>query len=816
MKKIYLIVFIVFVTLQLKAQFFRDEWGDVIPFSLTEKYKDHVNTNEIHSLVLDSFKNDSLFFKHNNIKSYKEAGNTYVYGFGVDSSIVFRDYAKKIEIEEGTLWIMTIESKTAQSIGIKIANFDLPENVYFTIYSGTIPYLIQDPEVGFKENITDEIKHNGFEYTVHDSKAIIEFFVPKGLQDEPSLIINKIIYGFKGLGKPGEIIDYKKYKEENSKDSSSLLKSGGHTDSPALSCQKDVACQEVSSWAFGSKSVVYIVIPFNYNGSYYESRGTGFFVNKSGSGYSGNDNPILITCGHLYNPEISPSNYIDISNNHNKISVFVDYQNESCNETKVRYGKNIIGIFSSIDRVMLGESYIHSAPTNESKDYAILRPTKTIDKLAKYKIEYAGWTANPDYTQVGYAAIGHPQGDVKKINVENGYAPLSSNYFSLYFDKGVSEHGFSGSPIFNTSKKVVGWLCTGSGDCASVGNENSSNHTTCGRFDDLHFYLTPYIDPTNSGLASSSNPSPPLPSELPPHCRNCVQDVDETGIDCGGSCYPCGMQDVINLKTLKDIPGPVKSRYDLIADPDPNTTLVLKSGNYSFEAGMNIFLNGGFEVAKGAVFYASIDNELMSEADRGCGNYCINAPNIKITPDGDGISDYWAFSQSFVTKYGIRIFDRNNNTYYSKTNQPIYENGWVIAWDGSGAIPTVNTYYGTLTLYDCNGNIHTEEFYLYVTILKSAEINEDISITNNIPSLESSIPKIKVYPNPFTNKVSFEYSGNEFPVKYKLTDMNGKLIIEGETDCKTEIVNLNGFANGAYIINVKAGECNLVQKLIKE
>jgi len=804
---------IVFLVLQLKAQFIRDEWGDVIPFSLTEKYKDRVNTNEIHSLVLDSFKNDSLFFKHNKIKSYDEAGNTYIYGFGVDSSIIFRDYAKKIEIEEGTLWIMTIESKTAQSIGIKITNFDLPENVYFTIYPGTIPYLIQDPEVGFKEDITDEIKHNGFEYTVHDSKAIIELFVSKGLQNEPNLFIDKIIYGFKGPGKPGEIIDYKKYKEENSKDSSSLLKSGGHTDTPALSCQKDVACQEVSSWTFGSKSVVYIVIPFNYNGSYYESRGTGFFVNKSGSGYSSNDNPILITCGHLYNPKISPSNYIDISNNHNKISVFVDYQNESCNETKVRYGKNIIGIFSSIDRVMLGESYIHSAPTNESKDYAILRPTKTIDKLTKYKIEYAGWTANPDYTQVGYAAIGHPQGDVKKINVENGYAPLSSNYFSLYFDKGVSEHGFSGSPIFNTSKTVVGWLCTGNGDCASVGNENSSNHTTCGRFDDLHFYLTPYIDPTNSGLASSSNPSPPTPSELPPHCRNCLQDFDETGIDCGGSCYPCGMQDVVTLKTLKDIAGPVKSRYDLIADPDPNTSLALKSESYSFEAGMNIFLNGGFEVSKGAVFYASIDNELMTEADRGCQDPCIAVDGF-FTPNGDGDDDFVRISQTFVTKYSIKVYTGNTGTnlVYQENNVPVYGNGLVNIWDGTGAIYSYNRI--ILTYYDCNGSPHEWAFSVTAYGLKSGLITDQTEITTNIKELEEK-SHIKVYPNPFSNQFSIEYSGNEFPVKYKITDLNGKLITEGETDNQTEILNLNGFANGAYLINVKAGECNLIRKLIK-
>ncbi len=814
MKKIILILFVVSLTIQLKAQFIRDERGDIIPFSLTEKYKDLVNTNEIHSLVLDSFKNDSLFFKHNKVNSYKEVGDTYIYGFIADSSIVFRDYAKKIEIEDGTLWIMTIESSTAQSIGIKIADFELPEKVYFTIYPGTIPYLIEDPEVGFKENINDEIKNNGFDCTIHDSKVILEFFAPKELKVEPNLIISKIIYGFKGLGKPGEIIDYKKYKEQDGKDSSSLLKSGGHTSTPALSCQKDVVCQEVATWTQGSKSVVYIVIPFYHNGSYYESRGTGFFVNKSGNGYGGNDNPILITCGHLYNPEISPSNFVDISNNHEKISVFVDYENVSCNETKVRYGKNIIGTFSNINRIMLGGSYLHTSPINESEDFAILQPSKTIDQLVRYKIEYAGWTANPNYTQVGYAAIGHPLGDVKKINVENSYAPLSTKYFSLYFDVGVSEHGFSGSPIFNSSHSAVGWLCTGEGNCSTIG-QTSGNHTTCGRFDKLHFYLSTYIDPTFTGSASSSNPSPPPASSLPSHCRNCMQDADETGIDCGGSCFPCGMQDVVALKTMKDIAGPVKSRYDLIANPDPNTSLALKSGSYSFEAGMNIFLNGGFEVSKGAVFYASIDNELMTEADRGCQDPCIAVYDV-FYPNGDGIADFLVMSQAFITKYNIKVYSGRTRTklVYQADNVPVYSNGLVNIWDGSGATDQYNIV--DLTYYDCNGGPHN--FSLPVGaygILKSGLITVQTDLTTNINETEDKA-KIKVYPNPFSNKISIVYTGNEFPVKYRVTDLNGKLITEGETDNQTEILNLKGFANGAYLINVNAGKCNLIQKLIKE
>jgi gliding motility-associated-like protein len=422
------------------------------------------------------------------------------------------------------------------------------------------------------------------------------------------------------------------------------------------------------------------------------------------------------------------------------------------------------------------------------------------------------------YNNTTYIAIGHPGGDTKMVNVDYDRAYVNSNgeEFGLYFDEGISEEGFSGSPIFNDEAKVVGWLCAASdsADCLYVGTEDSKNKTTCGRLDNLHFYLSSYIDPTYYGEASSDLPSQPQPTA---HCSDCIQNYDETGIDCGGEdCYPCGMRDVVALKTLKDIAGPVKSRYDLIADPDPNTSLTLKGGNYSFEAGMNIFLNGGFEVAKGAVFYASIDNELMSEADRGCQDGCVQILDSPFSPNGDGINDYWGFGQAFITKYSLTIYNNWGQVIFSSTNQPIFENGWNLAWDGSGAPSGLTAYRSVLTYTDCKGITKNKGFNINVGGMKSAEINEDIIIKNNNQSLESSIPKIKVYPNPSFNKVSIDYSGNEFPVKYKLTDMNGKLIIEGETDSQTEILNLNGFASGAYIINVKAGECNLVQKLIKE
>lgn len=812
MKKIYLIVFIMLAVLQLKAQYVRDKWGEVVPFSLTEKYKDVINTKEIHSLVLPSFDNDSLFFHYNNVKSYREVGSTFGYGFIIDSLINFEDYAKKIKIEEGTLWIMTIESPTALSIGIKINNFDIPKKAYFSIYPGTIPNVIQNAEVGFKENIDKTIKEKGFDFTADDKKVVIEFFVPNGIKAKPKYLINKIIYGFVGPGRPGQKIDYDNYK--GSIDTpSNMLKSGGLTDTMALSCQKDVVCPEVQGWAQQAKSVVFVDIPFTFNGLQKRSLGTGFFINKVG-GYSANDNPILITCGHLFAPKADGVNQYDISNNYGKIRLYIDYQNQACNETTTRYGKNIVGTFYNVNKLLLGSSFNNAATQfyHENEDYAILQPTKTIDKLSKYNIEYAGWTSTPNYNQEGYATIGHPVGDVKKVNIDNDYAPSLPDHFSVHFDIGVSEEGFSGSPIFNSSKIVVGWLCTGEGDCSTVGLI-SGNVTTCGRFDALHSSIALYVDSNYVGEAPSSNPQPPIP---PAHCDDCIQNYDETAIDCGGAdCYPCGMQDVITLKTLMDIPeNSAKSRYELFAEPDPNTLLALKSGNnYSFEAGMNVHLNGGFEVEKGAEFYAGIDAELMSEPDRGCGGYCVNTANV-FTPNGDGINDYWAFSQAFAIEYDLRIWDRNNQTIYSINGQPIYKNGGVIAWDGSGATQNT-TYWGLLTLTDCNGNTHQEDFFVQIFGLKSAEIPEE-KIATEIKNVATTNEKIEIYPNPFSDNIIINFSGGTFPLEYKVTDLNGKVVLHNKTSSNNETVNLSGLAAGTYVINVKAGDCNLVRKIIKE
>ena len=60
------------------------------------------------------------------------------------------------------------------------------------------------------------------------------------------------------------------------------------------------------------------------------------------------------------------------------------------------------------------------------------------------------------------------------------------------------------------------------------------------------------------------------------------------------------------------------------------------------------------------------------------------------------------------------------------------------------------------------------------------------------------------------------YSGNSFPLECNLFDVNGKLILKKIINNQHKKIDLKNVSSGTYIINAKAGEYNLVQKIIKE
>lgn len=106
-----------------------------------------------------------------------------------------------------------------------------------------------------------------------------------------------------------------------------------------------------------------------------------------------------------------------------------------------------------------------------------------------YNAYYAGWDANTTASSSG-VSIHHPSGDYKKIStyssslVSSAYSwggPQSHwrvTWVATANGHGVTEGGSSGSPIFNSDKRIVGQLTGGSSYCNEVqpGGQNQPDY----------------------------------------------------------------------------------------------------------------------------------------------------------------------------------------------------------------------------------------------------------------------------------------------------------------------------------------------------
>lgn len=154
---------------------------------------------------------------------------------------------------------------------------------------------------------------------------------------------------------------------------------------------------------------------------------------------------------------------------------------------------------------------VRAAESGNQEDFTLLELSEPIP--ASYNPYFAGWSIEAVTPSQG-VAIGHPQGDIRKITFDND-APLNySTRWIADFDQGVIEGGSSGSPLFNENHQVIGQLrgalsvdfnvCSGPG-----GDDNDATIT----FPKLsHNWnqgapgqrLSDFLDPNDSGATSVS------------------------------------------------------------------------------------------------------------------------------------------------------------------------------------------------------------------------------------------------------------------------------------------------------------------------
>lgn len=214
------------------------------------------------------------------------------------------------------------------------------------------------------------------------------------------------------------------------------------------SCNVNVACFHDENIQNQKNAVCRII----YNG---RSRCTGTLINNQEK----DGKPYVITAAHCINTDFMAQTAV----------FYFGFESPVC--------ANIEGPIKSISGSMLVSSGNHVRGKYDTLDFALLLLNEFIPP--DYLPYYSGWDATgttPDSVYV----IHHPEGDIKKISIDNDKPLTGSAGFN--FDKnthwvaenyeiGTTEDGSSGSGLIDDKNRLIGILTLGGDPCQTYIND---------------------------------------------------------------------------------------------------------------------------------------------------------------------------------------------------------------------------------------------------------------------------------------------------------------------------------------------------------
>ena len=126
-------------------------------------------------------------------------------------------------------------------------------------------------------------------------------------------------------------------------------------------------------------------------------------------------------------------------------------------------------------------------------------------------------------------------------------------------------------------------------------------------------------------------------------------------------------------------------------------------------------------------------------------------------------------------------------------------------WTVSG-LTTGTKYYVYAKISD---GTHTRFLYL------SNEF--DVVLNTNVENYDLKNYGISIYPNPTTNIINLSVSNSKEIIKaFKISDVNGKTILERTNIQQNEIIDLSFVKSGIYFINIQTAKEIFTTKILKE
>ena len=393
-----------------------------------------------------------------------------IYAVGIETSLKPETVGQWDTIpSKGYVWRLGIHANNALSLNLLIENYLMKQGMALYVYDNDMKIIVGPFDTSYNSN-------GGIlpVQSISGNFIVIEWNIPLHTTINDYFNIINIGYGFRGIEDQFRKIPLS-----------------------ANDCNIDVNCMTGNHWQRENRSVVRLqTTVWNVKTNTWVSQYcSGVLINQAVS--ADRKKPYILTAAHC----------IENSEEAQRTVVVFGYEKPYCDGPTIAVPQGISGTVLVASKREL--------------DFSLLEITANKINIDTHRPFYAGWCRSGTPPQ-GVVGIHHPQGDLKKISVSSSLLRTSSfssastdvrttlvcdpntHWRVARWDEGLTEGGSSGSPIFNSERKIVGILS--GGPPAYCGNARNDEYSKLSeqwnRYSRASESLRQWLDPNNTGVTS--------------------------------------------------------------------------------------------------------------------------------------------------------------------------------------------------------------------------------------------------------------------------------------------------------------------------
>ena len=484
MKKTFKIssIIMIFLSLNVNAQIVTNE----LPLGITNK-------NDFRVIPTEIIKTPDMEFIQNEDRINDRKDNPIRYAYAISVNYNISNSGNWTTLQDGSkIWRLKVKLVKALSSNAFFDKFWLPVGSKFFVYNEVTHQTIG----AITSEYIDGSKNNPSKFAtglIYGEEVIFEYFSPPYVKDMPEIVINRIDYGYRFIDNP-----YKTNKN--------FGESGG--------CNTNVNCPEGINWQKEKNAIARISIVF--------PSGSGWCSCALINNTNEDRTPYVLTANHCLGGFYDAINNSDLP----QCILYWNYEYKTCTNINIEPTK-----ISTLGAEVKANSTF--------SDFALLKLRQDPNAITDAKLYYLGWDRSGNSGNGG-VGIHHPRGDVKKISqysiipqstkYRDDNTSLNGTHWRVIWSKGTTEGGSSGSPLINSSHKIIGQLHGGYASCNAINKPDwygkfSVSWTGNGATDNRR-KLQPWLDPRNTGTITLDGMGGNPPADL--YIRDTISDVGNT------------------------------------------------------------------------------------------------------------------------------------------------------------------------------------------------------------------------------------------------------------------------------------------------